>query len=277
MSRSELMKTPCSYFFKEKAEKKNFMQQLKQSDEVDDFEVSIKARSESIDCLMSIRKIKFDYNDSIAYHGSLKNITFIKENIQSIIKEIVEKNENERQKSAAILHESLAQKLAGIKFYMAALKEDSDFGSEKEEKVLNAASSVLDKAIEELRAVCIDLVPQSIHLGLDKALEELCILLEASFEVSINREFQPVKTQTTKPSVIFRFFQELLVSLVEEQRIKNLSLKLTQTQKDMHFEITSPSGLTETQQVQAIQTKVINFGGGFLFTNSNTILLTIQA
>lgn len=276
MTRADLLSTPCGHFFKEKSEKRSFMKKLKESDKVDNFEVAIKAQSDVADCLMSIRKIKFEFDNSIAYHGSLKNITFIKKATHSAIKEIVEKNEDDRQKFASILHESLAQKLAGIKFYMAALKEDNKENTSKDEKVLNAASSVLDKAIEELRVVCVELVPQSINLGLDKALEELCRLLENSFSVSIKRELFPFDFEETSPSTVFRFCQELLVSLIEDQHQEKLDLEMRVVEESFEFDVKVINGIAFTEQIKSLQLKVKNFGGKLELTKDSSVVLSVH-
>ncbi len=276
MTRADLLSTPCSHFFKEKSEKRSFMKKLKESDEVDDFEVAIRAQSDVADCLMSIRKIKFEFDNSIAYHGSLKNITFIKKATHSAIQEIVEKNEDDRQKFASILHESLAQKLAGIKFYMATLKEDKKENTSKDEKVLNAASSVLDKAIEELREVCVELVPQSINLGLDKALEEVCRLLENNFNVAIKRELKPIALNDASPSAIFRFCQELLVSLAEDQHQNKLELEMNLVENTFEFEVKIVNRIVFTEQIKSLQLKVKNFGGKLEITKDSSALLSIQ-
>ena len=275
MSRADLLKTPCSNFFKEKSEKKNFMKKLKQSDEVDDFEVAISAQSEVVDCLMSIRKIRFAFDGSIAYHGSLKNITFIKKATHSLIKEIVEKNEDDRQKFASILHESLAQKLAGIKFYMSALKGESKAISLKEEQVLNVASSVLDTAIEELREVCVELVPQSINLGLDKALDEVCERLESNFDTVIKRKFNEVQLQGTEASLVFRFLQELIVSLVEDQHQKHLNLLLLHQDSGLELQVEVNGGVVLTKQLNAIKAKIKNYGGLLTIADNLTIRVVI--
>ena len=276
MTRADLLSTPCSHFFKEKSEKRSFMNKLKQNDEVDDFEVAIIAQSDVADCLMSIRKIKFEYDNSIAYHGSLKNITFFKQATHSAIQEIVEKNEDDRQKFASILHESLAQKLAGIKFYMAALKEDNRENTSKDEKVLNAASSVLDRAIEELREVCVELVPQSINLGIDRALEELCRLLENNFSVSIKRELFPFDFEETSPSTVFRFCQELLVSLIEDQHQDRLELEMRVSEEFFEFDVKVVNGIVFTEQIKSLQMKVKNFGGKLELTKESSVVLSLS-
>lgn len=276
MTRSDLLSTPCSHFFKEKSEKRSFMKRLKESGKVDDFEVAIKVQSDVVDCLMSIRKIKFEFDDSVAYHGSLKNITFIKRATHSAVQEIVEKNEDDRQKFASILHESLAQKLAGIKFYMAALREDDKQSTTKDEKVLNAASSVLDKAIEELREVCVELVPQSINLGLEKALEELCRLLEINFSISITRALFPIDLKEKSPTAVFRFCQELLVSLIEGQQQDKLELEMRIAEETFEFEVKCFKGIDKTQQINALQLKVENFGGKLELTDYASAVLSIR-
>jgi signal transduction histidine kinase len=224
---------------------------------------------------MSIRKIKFEFDNSIAYHGSLKNITFIKKATHSAIQEIVEKNEDDRQKFASILHESLAQKLAGIKFYMAALKEDNKENTAKDEKVLNAASSVLDKAIEELREVCVELVPQSINLGLDKALEEVCRLLENNFNVIIKRELKHLELKDSSPSAVFRFCQELLVSLVEDQHQDKLELEMLVVEGNFEFSVKIKNGIVFTEQLKSLQLKMKNFGGKLELTMDSSVVLSV--
>jgi PAS domain S-box-containing protein len=276
MTRADLLSTPCSYFFKEKSEKRSFMKKLKENDKVDDFEVAIKAQSDVADCLMSIRKIKFEFDNSIAYHGSLKNITFIKKATHSAIQEIVEKNEGDRQKFASILHESLAQKLAGIKFYMAALKEDNKENTSSDEKVLNAASSVLDKAIEELREVCVELVPQSITLGVDKALEEVCKLLENNFNVIIKRDLRPIRLEELSPSSVFRLCQELLVSLVEDQHQDQLEIELKAFEGTFEFLVNIENGIVFTEQIKSLQIKVKNFGGKLELIQNSSAVLSMQ-
>ena len=190
--------------------------------------------------------------------------------------EIVEKNEVDRQKFASILHESLAQKLAGIKFYMATLKEDNRENTSKDEKVLNAASSVLDKAIEELREVCVELVPQSINLGLDKALEEVCRLLENNFNVVINRDFKSIDLKEVSPSSVFRFCQELLVSLVEDQHQDQLELEMLVVNDSFEFRVTIENGIVFTSQIKSLQLKVKNFGGKLELTKDASAVMSIQ-
>jgi PAS domain S-box-containing protein len=260
MDRSELLRTPCSYFFKEKDEKKSFMRKLQQSDEVEDFEVAIKARSSVADCLMSIRKIKFDFDDSIAYHGSLKNITFIKEATNSLIKDIVVQQEEERYKFAEILHESLAQKLAGMKFYMASLR-DKDKNQALNERVVVEASSVLDRAIEELREVCIDLVPQSINKGLNVALEEVIQRIENNYSVYISRDLFDVHLERQNSVVAFRVTQEIILELIEKNQVKKLHVELGQDSEGTMIEIRFPKVQDLHELINHIRPKVVSFKG----------------
>jgi len=227
-TRSSMFSTPLSYFFEKKQQKKDFMQNLKKSNTVVDFDALIKTKDGTIDCLMSLKKLELDGNKTIVYQGSLKNISRLKSETSNLITDIVQKQERERQRVAEILHESLAQKLAGIKFYISTLR---DVGQETQAGgVVNTANSVLDTAFDELRSVCFNLIPRSLDLGLKDALEETIKRLEDSFDVTIEIDLDDgTPDEPNNKLNWFRALQEILYHLVEEHPINHIEVTSNMT------------------------------------------------
>ena len=183
-----MFSTPLSYFFEKKEQERNFMADFKNKGVVDDFEAVIKSKNGNIDCLMSLNKLNLGPSNTMVYQGSLKNISRLKSETSNLITDIMEKQELEKQMLAQVLHESLAQKLAGIKFYMSTLKDIDQ--SLQVENVINTTNGALDRAFEELRNVCFNLVPRSLSVGLRDAVEETIKRLEENFDVTIDLDFE---------------------------------------------------------------------------------------
>jgi PAS domain S-box-containing protein len=111
--------------------------------------------------------------------GKIKILLTAKDNTvqlhdeNTVMRAIINAQENERYRVAKDMHDSLGQKLSAIKFYIGALKAVCN--NKEITRALSTTNTILTQAIAGMRDICFDLVPSTLgEFGLFQALMEFC-------------------------------------------------------------------------------------------------------
>lgn len=133
---------------------------------------------------------------------------------------ILKGEEQERQRIAQDLHDSIGGMLANIR--MSISKEESEYASDILEK--------LDKSIIEMRRISRNLMPETLkNLGLEVALKELC---ESMSQKQFHIQFEafnldqkiPFKVQLS----IYRIAQESISNIIKYAQANNVIVQISQ-------------------------------------------------
>jgi signal transduction histidine kinase len=148
------------------------------------------------------------------------------------LRAIIEGQEIERQRIAQDLHDSLNIRLIGLKRSLeqkVSLTGDECFAE-------------IDSIIGQVREISHNLSPYSLkHLGLVKAIEDLCSRLER--EHTYNISFQKVnideqhRWSSTLEIELFRVIQELVANIIKHARATTIAIELIQDNNTLYLTI----------------------------------------
>lgn len=236
--RESLAKLSFFDFMYDEDKRELFQNKLKTRGTVIDFGIKMKNYYENIiDCLISAHKIVNENETIIGYQGIIKDISLQKEMENVVIRTIVDTQEKERKRIVEDLHDSLGQKLSGIKFYLGTVKSMNNnlFGSTqkatliKSNNALDGVLNALDDMIDELSSICFNLMPGTLqNFGLKYAIIELCKKMQLTstieFNISIEADF-PEFDKMLEVS-IFRIIQEFINNSIKHSGAKKIYIQI---------------------------------------------------
>jgi PAS domain S-box-containing protein len=145
--------------------------------------------------------------------------------LQQLTVELIEAEENERQRIAGWLHDDLQQLLAGARLQVqsASLKADPAF-------VLKNVDRLLEEAINSSRRLSHELSPPVLHqFGLLASLKWLVQQVDELFGLKVDLAADDIKDIDDKSLkvLLFRAVQELLFNVVKHSGMKTASVRLS--------------------------------------------------
>lgn len=163
---------------------------------------------------------KLNQQISISHQQELQNIEH--ERKYEASQAVLKGEEQERQRIAQDLHDSMGGMLANIRMYISSLElNESSYLLEK-----------IDKSIAEMRRISRNLMPETLkNLGLEIALKELCESmthnhLYIQFEAFNVSETIPFQTQLT----FYRIAQEGISNVIKYAQANNVIVQISQTE-----------------------------------------------
>lgn len=163
---------------------------------------------------------KLNQQISISHQQELQNIEH--ERKYEASQAVLKGEEQERQRIAQDLHDSMGGMLANIRMYISSLElDESSYLLEK-----------IDKSIAEMRRISRNLMPETLkNLGLEIALKELCESmthnhLYIQFEAFNVSETIPFQTQLT----FYRIAQEGISNVIKYAQANNVIVQISQTE-----------------------------------------------
>ena len=166
----------------------------------------------------------------------VEDITHRKEAENTEIRTIVDTQEEERQRFAKDLHDSIGQQLMGIRQILSAASTN-ELTDEQFKDVANKSLESIDRMKVELKNVCFSLMPQTLREeGLTHAISELCAELEMQKVVKVERVIPDdfTRLERSLETAIFRIIQELVNNAIRHGKATKLTIQLdTSDQKVM--------------------------------------------
>lgn len=139
---------------------------------------------------------------------------------QAFSRQLLESQEQERQRIAAELHDSLGQDLLIIKNWATTGLNDAN-GSPKAVQQLTEISVTASEAIEEVREIAYNLRPYHLdELGLTKAIESMCSRVSRASQIAIECRTAELDGWFPKAEEInfYRIVQECLNNIVKHSK-----------------------------------------------------------
>ena len=149
-------------------------------------------------------------------------VEIVRENVR--MRTIIDAQENERQRIAQDLHDTLIQQLAAIKFHI-----NCNLASVKSKSLLEdlqQSNQLLAKVIKETRNICFNLMPANLkEFGLAKAVKEFSLLFttQAAFEICEESEL-PVLPEALKID-LYRTIQELISNSIQHGKATKVTIR----------------------------------------------------
>lgn len=213
-------------------ERELFMQDLNIKDSLVDVKLRITDQNHNmINCLVSITKTLNQAGEITGYQGIVKDISQQREIENLVIRTVTDTQEKERNRIAKDLHDSLGQKLSGIKFHLEALKAmQKNLNDKRYLNILNRSNEALNDAIEELSNISFNIMPGTLqNFGLSHAIKELCSKLkigtQIKFDVSIDGDFPDVDKGLE--ITIFRIVQEFINNSIKHGSPTRITVKMS--------------------------------------------------
>jgi PAS domain S-box-containing protein len=143
--------------------------------------------------------------------------------------------ENERQRIARELHDSIGQTLSAIKFSMEnTIKGLKDTPTHRDIETLEAMIPITQGAIEEVRRIVMALRPSILDdLGVLATIEWACREFEATYKtISIEKEIAVTETDVPEPlkMVVFRVLQEALNNVAKHSQADKVTIRIVKIQ-----------------------------------------------
>ncbi|MBI4946319.1 MAG: response regulator [Bacteroidetes bacterium] len=207
------------------------IKKLKKDGAIQNMDIKLKdKKNKRIDALISVNPINGNSEES-GYFGLIKDITKQKEANNSLLRALIDKQETDRDKFASALHDSLAQQLAGIKFYLQTITHGNtrSFPKEKIRNTVIKSTNAMDNVFTELRQICYDLMPRTlIEFGLIAAMHDLCnnrmLSNGLKFKITINDSFPNL--DKTLQILIYRIIQEFIDNSIVHGKATEISINL---------------------------------------------------
>ena len=150
-----------------------------------------------------------------------------------IVRAIIDTQENERQRLAKDLHDSLIQQLSGIKFFISSTK--NILRNTRHKSVLDQANESLTEVISEVRDICFNLMPKTLQdFSLVTAIKEFC-----NHVVFNNLQFQIVEKKMLPPLPeklkidMYRLVQEFVSNTIKHSKGTHVRIEFDYIKKHL--------------------------------------------
>ena len=148
---------------------------------------------------------------------------------QGFTRAIFEGEQNERIRIARDLHDSIGQMLSVVKMRLSSMPAlPPDAG-----KSLLESSQLVDKTLEEVRAISHNLIPEDLAFGIVRGLENLCRKISAAGEVDVQLSVSDdVRTRTfTVPFSLslYRIVQEVLGNMMKHAAATQIKVDMSKS------------------------------------------------
>jgi PAS domain S-box-containing protein len=195
------------------------------------------------------RNTLISYNGKSAVLGNSVEITERK-NVESRLKksekilrflsaQLLQAHENERKRIARELHDTIAQNLAGIKFYLGHKIESVGTEQYLSKQALQPAVEMADRSIREVRRIITDLRPPCIDdLGILATINWHCRQFKKKYPgISIVQEFDIDENDVPDPLklIIYRVLQESLNNVAKHSDADKVKLLIKKDQNTLIF------------------------------------------
>lgn len=144
---------------------------------------------------------------------------------------MLEGQDQERQRIAADLHDSLGGTLAAVKVSLFTLQKKLSGQSDDASKAYSHTRDLLEEAYKEVRRISHDLAGSMIeHEGLLTALDKLCDTLREHSGLAINLESSGLEEMNLdgKTEVqLYRIVQEIFQNIIKHAQAKRVSVQLS--------------------------------------------------
>lgn len=189
---------------------------------------------------------------------------------QQINNAVTETEQQERERIARDLHDSVGQKLSVVKMQLSM--KDAD---------VNSSSKLLDEAIQDVRNVSHNLMPADLSKGLINALETMCEQINFSsttLKIHLNKTeaVNHLNLDKQHTLLIYRMVQELVNNAMKYAQAQNIhinmdceknQLKLNLTDDGVGFDINS-LGKKDGLGIRSIKERVQQLIGNMQLTSS---------
>lgn len=148
--------------------------------------------------------------------------------------------EKERTRIAREIHDDLGGNLTAIKMAMALMKKRLPPGDAALVEKADYVDALVDRTIESIHRISLDLRPSALDFGLAAAIEWQAREFEKQFGIAceFSSDKKEIDPHPDQASAVFRIFQEALTNVGKHANATRVSVRLTHSKRCMCLEVT---------------------------------------
>ena len=182
----------------------------------------------------SSRKIMVECHVSVIDNNKCHSLVKIHDLTDKIHQEagriatIIKTQEEERNRVASDLHDSIGQQISALKFYFDSIHKQKD--EKLRIQLLKKTEALIDNVSDEIRNICFQLMPRSVEkFGIGQSIKQLADLIHFSTGIKFDVKIEE-KTNKLDPNVsmsVYRVIQEFVNNSIKHAKCKNIGIHLS--------------------------------------------------
>ena len=182
----------------------------------------------------SSRKIMVECHVSVIGNNKCHSLVKIHDLTDKIYQEagriatIIKTQEEERNRVASDLHDSIGQQISALKFYFDSIQKQKD--EKLRIQLLKKTEALIDNVSDEIRNICFQLMPRSVEkFGIGQSIKQLADLIHFSTGIKFDVKIEE-KTNKLDPNVsmsVYRVIQEFVNNSIKHAKCKNIGIHLS--------------------------------------------------
>lgn len=209
--------------------------------------------------------------DLLYFSTVARDMTANKLNNERMMQSVVKGVDNERQRIASELHDSLGQLLSAASINLESMKKDAQNFSPPTLNKYNTTLSLINNAIIETREISHDLMPKSLSdFGLITSLEAMIEKVEqaAPFEIQFSHFRVPENLNKELEINLYRITQEAMNNIIKHSNATLVTIQLIKHRDRLIYSIEDNGNGFDTAQnkveghgLNNIKNRVLSLGG----------------
>lgn len=150
-----------------------------------------------------------------------------------LLKSVLEAEEKQKEIISRNLHDEIGAALTVLKMNINNYSED--LPTEKEEELLSINEGI-DNVINDIRAVCRDLIPRELSLfGINTALSQFCATTaeNAKLNIELTSNYNGFLDNPTNELIYFRLFKEVLNNIIKHSKASKILCTISQSSNEL--------------------------------------------
>ena len=141
---------------------------------------------------------------------------------------IIKTQEEERNRVASDLHDSIGQQISALKFYFDSIQKQKD--EKLRIQLLKKTEALIDNVSDEIRNICFQLMPRSVEkFGIGQSIKQLADLIHFStgikFDVKLDEHNDKLDPNVSMS--VYRVIQEFVNNSIKHAKCKNITIALS--------------------------------------------------
>jgi PAS domain S-box-containing protein len=140
---------------------------------------------------------------------------------------IIKTQEEERNRVASDLHDSIGQQISALKFYFDSIQKQKD--DKLRNALLKKTEALIDNVADEIRNICFQLMPRSVEkFGIVQSIKQLADLIHFSTGIKFDMKLDEteVKINNNIAMSVYRVIQEFVNNSIKHSKCKNILIDL---------------------------------------------------
>ncbi len=182
-------------------------------------------------------KVKYKNNKAYEIFGVARDITDLLKHQNLLMKTIIDTEEKEKKHFSEELHDGIGPLLSGINMYLERIRSRKNI-PEEDEKLLVYCNELVTDAINQIRIISNNLMPQLLNkYGLSRALNSFIDKLNLLKQFSINITGSSIKVgdiPTDTGIILYRSITELINNTLKHANAQNIDIVITKRHNSIY-------------------------------------------